>query len=256
MIVPACKERPKITKWIVPCITRFSTNFDRLSKTHIVEELYGTLPLPDVDGVDGVWWELRRAYFDSSTSAERKQVADQTLFLIRTMQLNPLLKQMMEVRKYTVGMVLDFFIKSGFLVDGSVWGGRNLAEKKPLSEADHTLLREKLFSALSFLISDPDIVWASYAVQKLHDSRVLEKGVVKLDKHVQKIWNEGYTTMDNLRRVLPLVRLDEAYSSVVKKERKDNLAIWKCYLRYVYYKYVMEMQKQLPCWRNYNDLMR
>jgi len=62
------------------------------------------------------------------------------------------------------------------------------------------MLREKLFSLLSLLISDSKDVWASFVVlyiESLEDQKM--KKVIKLDSEIKKIRKQGIKMMKKLR---------------------------------------------------------
>jgi hypothetical protein len=76
-------------------------------------------------------------------------------------------------------------------------------ESEPLNKADQSMLREKLFSLLSLMISDSSEVWASVAVMqiaKLEDEKL--KKVVKLDSAIKKIRKTGLKSMKKLRAMV------------------------------------------------------
>lgn len=64
------------------------------------------------------------------------------------------------------------------------------------------MLREKLFSLLSVLISDPDEVWASVAVLQIEKLEEDSKKVVKLDSQIKKIRKSGIKLMKKLRALV------------------------------------------------------
>jgi hypothetical protein len=61
------------------------------------------------------------------------------------------------------------------------------------------MLREKLFSLLSVLISDHDEVWASVAVLEIEKLENDHKRMVKLDSEIKKIRKSGTKLMKKLR---------------------------------------------------------
>jgi DNA polymerase phi len=193
MIVPSCKARPRITLGILHNVIDFSLYFDRLTKTHITEDLYAILSSHDLEQL---MTHLIYAFLKLKTPADRKRSADQLIVLLR-IQFDLLSAELGQVRKHIIRSPIDFFVRLGFFVKSD----RYLEVRNPLTDEDHSILREKLFSALSTVVSDPDEVWASYAVRLLQSLDVVGKGLIKLDKHVKKIWNEAFRSMDTLRAV-------------------------------------------------------
>jgi DNA-directed RNA polymerase alpha subunit len=65
---------------------------------------------------------------------------------------------------------------------------------------DQSMLRDKLFSALSILTNDTSEVWSTVAVLKIEELEDKNKKVVKLDSQIKKIRNLGIKSLKSLRK--------------------------------------------------------
>ena len=83
---------------------------------------------------------------------------------------------------------LEFFCQHGFFASDV------------LSKAEQAMLREKLFSLLSLLISDQTRIWSTFAVLQIEKlEQVDRKKVVKLDREIKKVRKAGLKTVKKLR---------------------------------------------------------
>jgi hypothetical protein len=119
--------------------------------------------------------------FLSLGDSEKKWSADQLIILLR-LHFAVLPDQKSVIKRY-----IRFFCQCGFFTSESL--------KKP----DQLILREKLFSLLSFLDSDSTDVWASYAVLQIEKLEEDHKKVNKLDSEIKKIRKAGLKAMKKLR---------------------------------------------------------
>jgi hypothetical protein len=71
-----------------------------------------------------------------------------------------------------------------------------------LSKSDQLMLREKLFSLLSILITDTRKVWSTYAVLQIEMLEKDHKKIVKLDSEIKKIRKAGIKIMKKLRSMV------------------------------------------------------
>jgi hypothetical protein len=112
---------------------------------------------------------------------QRRWAADQNTLVLR----NHL--DYLQTEKQVITKCISFYCKTGFFAN------------KQLKEVDQAMLREKLFSLLSILISDTNNVWASDAVLQIEKLEEDNKRVVKLDSEIKKIRKQGLKTMKRLR---------------------------------------------------------
>jgi hypothetical protein len=159
----------------------YSSTFDPLTKSKTVEELYPLIPR---DEIVAVLKFLGDSILEDTRTGDRKWFADQFILLLRQ-HLGQL------QRKPEVIMAcLGFFCQHGFFVSPS------------LSKPDQVMLREKLFSLLSLLISDLEEVWASVVVLEIEKLEDVHKKVVKLDSEIKKIRKSGIKLMKKLRNLV------------------------------------------------------
>jgi hypothetical protein len=147
-----------------------------------VEELYPLFPVGDISSIFTLLGD--RLLEKKAEEAERRWYADQFVLLLRQQ-----LSQLQQTPE-TISGCLNFFCGHGFFVSAS------------LSKSDQSMLREKLFSLLSVLISDPDEVWASVAVLQIEKLEEDSKKVVKLDSQIKKIRKGGIKLMKKLRALV------------------------------------------------------
>jgi hypothetical protein len=156
-----------------------SSKFDRLTKSKTVEELYPLIPRDEIISVVKF---LGDSILEENTGeGERKWFADQFILLLRQ-HLNQL-----QPKAKVILACLHFFCRHGFFASAS------------LSKSDQVILREKLFSLLSVLISDHDEVWASVAVLEIEKLENDHKKMVKLDSEIKRIRKSGIKLMKKLR---------------------------------------------------------
>jgi DNA polymerase phi len=148
-----------------------------------VEELYPLFPLGDISSI--FTFLSDRLLQKKTEEAERRWYADQFILLLRQ-QLSHL-QQQPEI----ILACLNFFCRHGFFASA------------PLSKSDQSMLREKLFSLLSVLISNPEEVWASVAVLQIEKLEADNKKVIKLDSEIKKIRKSGIKLMKKLRALVP-----------------------------------------------------
>jgi hypothetical protein len=156
-----------------------SSKFDRLTKSKTVEELYPLIPREEIITV--VKFLGDSILEDNTGEGERKWFADQFILLLRQH-----LSHFQPQPKVILGC-LQFFCRHGFFASVS------------LSKSDQLMLREKLFSLLSILISDHEEVWASVAVLEIEKLENDHKKMVKLDSEIKKIRKSGVKLMKKLR---------------------------------------------------------
>jgi hypothetical protein len=160
----------------------YSTKFDRLTKSKTVEDLYSIIPLVKVESLGDFLWEGLL----TPGSSERKWFADQFVIVIRH-HLNLLQQQRVVIER-----CLHRFCQFGFFTNES------------LGNPDQLMLRERLFSLLSLLISDTTDVWASYAVLQIEMLEEDNKKVIKLDSEIKRIRKAGLKMMKKLRKMVLL----------------------------------------------------
>ena len=173
----ACEARPEITLNVYKSLVGYSTNFDRLTKSKTVEGLYSLIPPVKMESLVNFLWEGLL----TPQSSERKWFADQFVIVIRQ-HLNILQQQ-----RAIIERCLHLFCQFGFFTSES------------LGKSDQLMLREKLFSLLSLLISDTTDVWASYAVLQIETLEENHKRVIKLDSEIKKMRKAGVKMMKKLR---------------------------------------------------------
>lgn len=176
----ACETRPEITLNVYKSLVGYSTKFDRLTKSKTVEDLYSVIPPVKVESLVDVLWEGLL----TPGSSERKWFADQFVIVIRH-HLSVLQQQRVIIER-----CLHHFCQFGFFISES------------LGNSDQLMLRERLFSLLSLLISDTTDVWASYAVLQIEMLEEIHKKVVKLDSEIKKIRKAGLKMMKKLRKMV------------------------------------------------------
>lgn len=172
-----CEARPDIALNVYKSLVGYSTNFDRLTKSKTVEGLYSLIPPAKMELLVNFLWEGLL----TPESSERKWFADQFVIVIRH-HLNILQQQ-----RAIIERCLHLFCQFGFFTNES------------LGKSDQLMLREKLFSLLSLLISDTTDVWASYAVLQIETLEENHKRVIKLDSEIKKMRKAGLKMMKKLR---------------------------------------------------------
>ena len=120
----------------------------------------------------------------TSESSERKWFAEQFAIVVRR-YLNTIPKQ-----RAIIERCLHLFCQFGFFTSES------------LGKPDQSMLREKLFSLLSLLISDAMDVWPSYTVLQIEKLQESHKKVIKLDSEIKKIRKSGLKMMKKLRNMV------------------------------------------------------
>jgi len=173
--------RPDITLAVYRILVNYSTKFDRLTKTKTVE---GLLPLIPEDEMDDILSFLMEAFLNQG-NADRKWFADQLVVVFRQRWTS------LQGRKRKIKPTIQFLCKHGFFKNPS------------LTASDQSVLRERLFSLLSILISDPKTVWPSYAVSEIEN--LDEKLIVKLDSKIRKIRKSGLKMMKKLGSLVCLL---------------------------------------------------
>jgi hypothetical protein len=157
-------------------------DFDHLKKSKTVEDLYPLIPR---DGIVTVLKFLCNSILEKSTGeGDRKWLADQFIVLLRQHL------SLSEPQPEVILVCLNFFCRHGFFVSVS------------LSKSDQVKLRDKLFSLLSAIMSDPEEVWASVAVLEIEKLEDDHKKVVKLDSEIKKIRRSGIKLMKKLRTLV------------------------------------------------------
>jgi hypothetical protein len=176
----ACEARPEITLNVYKNLVGYSTKFDRLTKSKTIEDLYSLIPPAKMESLVNFLWEGLL----TPGSSERKWFADQFVILVRH-YLNTLQQQ-----RAIIERCLHLFCQFGFFTS------------KSLGKADQLMLRERLFSLLSLLISDTSDVWGSYSVLQIEMLEENHKKVIKLDSEIKKIRKAGLKTMKRLRNMV------------------------------------------------------
>ena len=161
--------------------------FDRLTKSKTVEDLYPLIS----DGMLQTSVNLFKRLITSSTAdgGQRKWAADQIAPVLR--------HHIAGFRDITQAVIADcvaFFCQQGFFTSDI------------LKETDQSMLREKLFSLLSILISDTKTVWASDAIQQIEKLEENNKRIVRLDSEIKKLRKSGLKTIKRLRSKVLLSR--------------------------------------------------
>jgi hypothetical protein len=161
-------------------LTEHSTKFDRLSKSKTVENLFNIIPPEQRE--DLVSFLIRNILKERQT--ERRWFADQIVILFRRHQRS--FEQMSVVEE-----CLRFFCKYGFF------------ELEPLDKADRIMLREKLFSLLSILITVTTRTWPAFCISSIEKFEG-EAGmkVLKLDSKIKRIRKKGVKTMKKLGSIV------------------------------------------------------
>lgn len=175
-----CEARREIIAEVYKALVEYSINFDRLSKSKTIEELYPLIPFNHIDTLI----DFLMANFLNSGDSKKKWFADQFVVLLRH-HLNA-----RQGHKAVVQRCLQFFCKYGFFASES------------LKKSDQSMLREKLFSLLSLLISDSTEVWASYTMLQIETLEEDHKRVVKLDSEIKKIRKTAFKMMKKLRAMV------------------------------------------------------
>jgi len=162
-------------------LSDYSTQFDRLSKSGIIEGLY---PFIHRDSLPN--------FFNLSENAivhrnkDRRWYADQQIIVLRQH-----LTMLLEHHRPRLMDYFDFLCEFGFFITD-----------KDLSKEDRAMLREKLFSALSILIRDKSEVWPTVAVLKIESLEEDHKKDVKLDSQIKKIRKATIKSLKSLRKLV------------------------------------------------------
>jgi hypothetical protein len=172
-----CENRPQITFTVYESLVTYSTKFDRLTKSKTVENLYLLIPVEDLLSL----FHFLQSQFLSGDN--KKWCADQILLVFRQ-HITKLQQHHDSIRH-----VFKFLCRYGFF-------------KSELKSSDQAVLREKIFSILAILVSDPLEVWASKLALLVEDLKDQQKRVVKLDGQIKKLQKRGVKNMKAVRKLV------------------------------------------------------
>jgi DNA polymerase phi len=172
-----CESRPEFTFTVYESLVGYSTKFDRLTKSKTIEGLYSLIPAGDLSHL----FQFLQSQF--LLSDNKKWFADQILIVFR--QHTTTLQQHAQL----ILAVSEFLCRYAFF-------------KSELNDADQSILREKIFSILSILVSDSSEVWASKLVLLLEHLKDQHKRVVKLDSQIKKLQKAAVKNMKSVRKLV------------------------------------------------------